>query len=115
MTWRVILTAILLAGYAAAYLYGRHDGEELERGRQLAQDKLVRDVQDAAQRGAATEIAKIEIKNTTIKQEVQREILEKPVYRECRHDARGLSLINAALTGTEPAGDSQLPEADATH
>lgn len=47
-------------------------------------------------------IAKIRTTQTTIKQEVQREIIEKPVYRDCLHDDGVVRNINSALSGQPP-------------
>lgn len=51
----------------------------------------------------AKELAKIEIRNTTIRQEVQTRVIEKPIYRECKHDTDTFRVLNHALTGTEQA------------
>lgn len=115
MILRIALILAVLGSYVGTYFYGEHNGSIKEHARQMDEAKLVQDVQEAANLSAAKAIANIEVKNTTIKQEVQREILEKPVYRECRHDAIGLSLINAALTGTEPVGNSELSKTNPAH
>lgn len=96
-----------------AYVKGRDDGAELEKAAQIERRELVREARDAAANAAADAIAAIEVKHVTIRQEVQREILEKPIYRDCRHDPRGLQLINAALGFPDvPAGQGELPAAD---
>jgi hypothetical protein len=64
-----------------------------------------------ASEAVAKEIAKIDVRNVTIRQEVQKHVIEKPVYRECLHDPDTLRLLNAAITGQEP-GDSKLPGTD---
>jgi len=71
----------------------------------LREDQIVQ----KAQEGAAKAIANIEVKNVKIKQKLEREIHEKPVYRDCVHTPDGLRLINDSLTGS---GDSELPKAD---
>lgn len=105
--------AILTGG---AYIKGRQDGNAIARADQAEVLDLARKVRDDAQRGAAEAIARIEIKQTTIRQQLEREIHEKPVYRDCQHDAGSLQRINAALTGREPEppGGGQLPRLDAT-
>lgn len=108
------LSVLLLAG--GAYVKGRTDGSAIARADQAEVLELARKVRDDAQRGAAEAIAKIEIKQTTIRQQLEREIHEKPVYRDCLHDAGSLQRINAAITGREPEppGGGQLPRLDAT-
>jgi len=52
---------------------------------------------------AASEIAKIKITNKTITQEIEREIRIKPVYVDCRHSDDTKRMLDAILTGSEPA------------
>ena len=72
---------------------------------------------EAAASAAAAAISQIKVTNRTIQNEVQRDVIEKPVYRDagCRHDADSLQRINAALAGTrpEPAGGGLVPRPDA--
>lgn len=110
MTQYGIAAAVVLALVAGAYAYGRYDGRQLAEAHQLQLDAVAKTAQEAASRSAAEAIAKIEVRHVTIRQEIQREILEKPVYRDCRHDDLGLSLVNEALHG--PAGGGQLPATD---
>ncbi len=114
-----ILPYVLLAAVSATsvaglggYLWGRSDGRALEAGQQVADEALIATVATAAQTAAAREIAGIEIKNTTIRQTVESKTRENTVYRDCRHADGVLDLVNAALTGTQPAGGGQLPVAD---
>lgn len=105
--------AILTGG---AYIKGRQDGNAIARADQAEVLELARKVRDDAQRGAAEAIARIEIKHTTVRAAVEREIHEKLVYRECQHSADQLQRINAAITGREPVAPDrgQLPRLDAT-
>jgi hypothetical protein len=57
----------------------------------------------------AKELAKLEVKQVTIKQEVQTHVIEKPVYRECQHDDDTFRLLNEALTNGKSASNSKLP------
>ena len=93
-----------------AYLYGRTEGAKLNEAKHVLAEERVRQSEEAMQRVAAQAIAGITVSNRTIRQEVQREIVEKPVYRDCVADPGILRSINAAKTGrTEPAGDLELP------
>lgn len=107
------MTAYIYAGIlafvvATSFLAGwktngwRHDAEYLARmeGGRIALEKT------------ADELAKLKVTNTTIKQEVQTHVIEKPVYRDCVHDDTTFRLLNDAITGkrTEGVGDSKLPE-----
>lgn len=75
--------------------------------------EIVTATREAAQTGAAQAIAGNRPRNTTIVNEVQREVINNTVYSECKHTAAGLLRINEALTGKrpDPAGDSKLPGA----
>jgi len=106
----LILAAVL--ALIGAYFYGRHDGGEIAAAQRLRDEQVARQVFDQAQAAAAQEIAKIKVRNTTVQQTLEREIHEKPVYRDCHHSADGLRSINAALAGTEPANGVKLPAAD---
>jgi hypothetical protein len=114
----IILTVVLAWGATTggAYIYGRSDGADIETAAIAREDKVAQVARDAAQLGAADAISKIEIKNVTIKQTLQKEIYEKPVYRDCRNSPDGLRAINDAL-GAEPvaAGSGKLPATGAAH
>lgn len=99
-----------------AYIKGRGDGGAIARAEQSELLEVVRTARAEAQRGAADAIAAIEVKHTTIRQTLEKEIHEKPIYRDCRHDAGSLQLINAALTGraADATGSGELPRLDAT-
>lgn len=65
----------------------------------------------AATVSANTEAAiqNIRIENRTIYQRTQREITEKPVYRDCLLPDDGLRLVNAARAGAAVQLDSAVP------
>lgn len=115
------LLAIVLAAGAmtgAAYWQGRQDGENHIVAQQKREDAIAEKATAAAAQAAASAISAIKVQNRTITQEVQRDVLEKTVYRDpdCRHDADSLRNINAALTGAyvpEPAGSGVVPGTDA--
>lgn len=100
--------AITLSG-GVGYVKGRFDGAGLEQAKQAKKEQLIRETRDATIDAAAEEIAKIEVKHTTINRRIERETLTNTFYRECRHTPDGLRWINAALEGKEPADSSELP------
>lgn len=105
-----IIVGALLA-CAGSFWYGTDVGEAQCQAKQKTITEVAREVKEAAQAGAAEAIAKQRPRNTTIVNEVQREIQNNTVYAECKHTPAGLRGINEALTGRrpEPAGNSQLP------
>lgn len=69
---------------------------------------------DAALAAAGEAIQKIEVRNTTVRQKTETVTREVPVYRDCKHSADGLRLVNEALAdGPQPVADGKLPAADA--
>lgn len=79
--------------------------------------EIVTATREAAQVGAAQAIASNRPKNTTIVNEVQREVRVNTVYADCHNTPSGLRGINEALTGKQPqpAGGLKLPGTLTTH
>jgi hypothetical protein len=106
-----IALAFLLS-IGGAYFKGKSDGHKIQEGEQALINRVADQAYLSAQKGAAIEIGKIKVTNTTITQKMQKEIYEKPVYlsAECRNTPDGLQFINAALAGTAVRpGNSKLP------
>ena len=109
------IAAILATALGAAYLKGREDGRDSAQAQASRESELVATTRAIALRTAADAIAQIQVKHSTIRQAVEREIVEKPVYRDgCKHSDRVMQLINAAIAGGDiAAADRELPGADA--
>lgn len=106
----VVACALWAASIVGTGYFAYGAGQDDARAKQSEIDSAVQQTREAAQQGAAEAISAIEIKHTTIRQRVEREIREKPVYRDCQHEPAVLRDINEALTGiTEPAGSGELP------
>lgn len=101
------LVAILGAGAGGFKL-----GADHEVASQARADAQVAKAVDAANTAAAEAISNIKVVNTTIQNEVQREIRTNTVYAECHNTAAGLRLSNDALSGSKSIGDSKLPTID---
>lgn len=104
-----ILALILSCG--GAFIGGYRHGYNVSEGNAAKIDLAIKQTQEAAALGTAAEIAKIKVTNTTIRQTLEKEIYEKPVYLDCRHSAFGLQSVNAALTG-QSADNRKLPGID---
>jgi hypothetical protein len=100
----------LLVCLACVFVGYRH-GKEVMRGRWDASTVASREAQDKALSAAADRIAQITVKNQTIVQRIERETIEKPVFRDCRSGADAVRLLNSAAGhgSIEPAGQSELP------
>ncbi len=109
----VIICAILalIISCGGAFWGGYRHGYNVSEGNSAKIDLAIKQTQEAAAIGTAAEIAKIKVNNTTIRQTLEKEIYEKPVYLDCRHSALGLLSVNAALTGSS-AGNLKLPRID---
>lgn len=101
----------MAVSFAAGTWYGTGLGEDKEFAKRAREDDLVQKVQTASTQSAADAIAKIKFRNTTIHQEVQREIQTDVRYVDCRHAPGVLSKVNEAITGqrTESPADGKLP------
>ncbi len=104
--WVLLALVVALgASHTFAYVKGGAAREDAMLAEQKRQDQLVEKIQ----RSTAEQIAAIEIKHVTVRQKLETEIREKPVYRDCLASERVLDLVNQAITGAEPAGDSVVP------
>lgn len=126
--WVILgITAALAASHLALYAQGRSDGRnaaEVVHQRAVAEDSA-RDQadRDAVQRALDDRAARLAdkertiaeaIKNAnqqfdTIKTVVRREIVDRPVYRDCRIDERMRQHLNAALAGGGMPGAAGVP------
>jgi hypothetical protein len=113
--YALLAAGLLWASSLAAscwWAYGA--GRDHEIARVARDDDIEQRASAAAADAAASAIARIKVVNTTIQNEVQHEVSERTVYRECLHSPEQLQRINAALTGAEPSADpGKLPRADA--
>ena len=110
----LLMNPWMLLGLAMAFvgsLYGayRHGVTTTEGAYAMAAQESQK-ARDEALQAAAKEIAKIDVKHVTIRQNLEKEIHEKLVYSTCRNSDSGMQLINAALTNKPIApSDSKLP------
>lgn len=111
--WVLLSVCLALSGaVGGAYMKGRSDGRAVEIAERVTLDEVAKTAREASQQAAAEAIAKIEVKNVTIRQKLATEIREKPVYRDCFADQRVLDTVNEAITGNLTAGESELPTAN---
>jgi hypothetical protein len=93
----------------SSFLYGASVGEDREYAKRAREDKIVADSRAVMSTVAAEAIAKNRPINTTIRQEVEREIKTDTRYVDCALTDGVFDNANAALTGRKPAGDRKLP------
>lgn len=94
------LALAFVAVWGGSCWYAFQVGKDVETAAQAREEKAAQVARDAALQVTAEAISKIKVQHRTIQNEVQREILEKPVvYRDCAHTDDGLRNINEAITG----------------
>jgi uncharacterized protein (UPF0333 family) len=90
--WPIILAIILLAAGAAGGWKAANDHRD---ALELVEAKGKSDALTAT----AEAIAKIDVRNVTVRQTVQTQIKEIPIYSECRNAPEVMQTINQALSG----------------
>jgi hypothetical protein len=105
-------TAVALA---ATHWLAFQTGRDAELGVQARQDIAVARAAGAAASAAAEAISKIEVKHVTIRQELEREVRTREVFRDCRSGPDAVRLFNATApgAGASAAGNRGLPATDA--
>lgn len=109
---------LLAVGAALAASHGAVGYQAYRMGQDniIAQQAKLEDVEkrtrEAALAVTSEAISKIEVRNVTIRQKAETVTREVPVYRDCRHDAVGLQLVNEALAAPKSADYGKLPAAD---
>lgn len=89
-------------------------GVKYQRGQEARAELLIAKVRDEAQLGAAAAIASQKKETTIIKQQLETQIREVEVYRECRNSNDVMRMLNAIIEGraAEPLGGGQLSGVD---
>lgn len=93
-------------------------GQNSEKATQAREDRAAAVAKDAAASAIAAAIPKITVKHQTIRQELEREIQTKEVYRDpaCRTGAGSLQRFNSGIPGASDAPDpSAVPASDASN
>lgn len=98
--WAIIGAALLWALSLAGTAHFMYDaGKNAEIASKAREDKASAAAADAAASAAASAISRISVTHRTIRQELEREIVEKPVYRDpdCRTGPASLQRFNAGI------------------
>lgn len=104
--------AVSIAG-ASYWAYGA--GQDKEIAAQARESKASIQAAEIAARVSAEAIAKIEVRNVTVRQALEREVVTRDVYRDCRSGPDAIRLLNStpgiATPAAQPASGGELPKA----
>ena len=89
---------------AGSYKAGRDHKENEMRAQIQRETEIIAGIQLTV----ADQISKIEVKHVTVRQQLETQILEKPVYRDCVADDRVFELTNSAIVGTDAPADRSV-------
>jgi hypothetical protein len=107
--------AVSLAG-ASYWAYGA--GQDKEIAAQARESKASVQAAEIAARVSAEAIAKIEVRNVTVRQALEREVITRDIYRDCRTGPDAVRLLNSttgiAQPAAQPASGGKLPAVTAT-
>ena len=108
-----------LASVATASWLAYGAGRNAELATQAREDRASAVATQAAASAAAAAISKIEVKNVTVRQQLEREVQTREVFRECRSGPAAVGLLNgspgiAAAPAASAPGGGQLPAAGAS-
>jgi hypothetical protein len=106
--------AVSLAG-ASYWAYGA--GQDKEIAAQARESKASVQAAEIAARVSAEAISKIEVRNVHVRQALEREVITRDIYRDCRTGPSAVQLLNStpgiAQPAAQPASGSKLPEVTA--
>lgn len=91
-----VASVLLAAAGAGLYAWNARankcelDGLRIEQAATAARDEAIE--------AASQAIAAIEVKHTTINRTIEREVVEKPVYKECQHTPEVYEAVKEAMT-----------------
>lgn len=111
----LVFVLVLSASSGFSYMKGVSHTKNSIAADIAREEQFAQSLYDRMILATASEISKIEITNTTIRQELEREIRTEKVYLECRHTDDTVRLLNAILTGegsSESLSGIELPAAN---
>lgn len=117
MNPRTLLAGVLLlVGLTGgAYWQGRQDGGNACIAEQARDVEVAVIAGEAAASATAAAISKIEVRNVTITQQLQREVIERQVFRDCRSGDDARRLFNSAIPGAAEQPAAAPGELPASH
>ena len=93
------------ASIAGAFFYGHGVGRDMEIAIQARENKVATIATEAAASAVAYSLSKMQVKNVTIRQQLETQVRENTVYRDCKLDAGAVRLLNSS-PGIAPAASA---------
>lgn len=88
----VVLWAVSVTG---AFFYGQTVGADSEIAVQARENKAVIIASEAAASAVAHSLSKITVKNVTVRQQLETQVRENTVYRDCKLEPSAVRLLNS--------------------
>lgn len=115
--WALAVAVVTWAGsMVAAGLWAYGAGQDHEIAAQSREDAAGRRAAEIAADVSARAIGKLEIKHVTIRQDLEREVQTREIYRDCRSGPDAVRMLNAtvgAAGGPDPTAARELPASGA--
>jgi hypothetical protein len=100
-----------------AYWQGRTDGENKCEANHARDLQVETRAADAAASAVAVGLSKIEVRNVTVTKKLEREVLTREVFRDCRSGPDAVRLLNStagvAAAASDAARGGELPASGA--
>lgn len=112
----IVLVAVLGVSNATTAWYSFHAGQDKCEAATARDERVAQIASAAAAASAAEAISRIEVKNTTIRQTLEKEVRERTIYTDCRSGDLARRLLNDTAGATSPAqaaSGSKLPASGA--
>ena len=97
------IVSISIASAGTGYWRGVKNTTNRIEATEARLERTRQEVYDAALAATAAEISKIKIVNTTVRQELEREVRTEKIYAQCSHSDNTFGLLNAVIKGEIPA------------
>jgi len=103
---------------AGCFWYGLGLGEDRANAQTAREDRIAVIATEAATSATAAAIARIEVKNTTIHQTLEKVTRENTIFTDCHSGPGAVGLLNSTpgiASQDKPAGAGELPASGSTH
>lgn len=109
--WAILaLLGMMAGGFISGELHGRKSAKEHIEALKAHDAELIQSATKESERVTVAAISTIQVQHVTVRQTLEKQIVDRPVYRECRNDDDVLQIINQAITGKTGSPAAQRGE-----